>query len=295
MLTHNLPAPRPPARAVLLGAGGFLGRALARRLAAAGVATLAPVSRELDLAAPGTSDALAAQLREDDSVVFLAALTPDRGRDIATMMRNLEMGRQVALALERRPVAHVIYASSDAVYPFGDAPVDEASLAAPTDLYGAMHRTRELMMMASVKAPLSVLRPTLVYGADDTHNSYGPNRFRRQAAKDGKIVLGGEGEETRDHIYVEDAAALIERCLDRRTSGLANLVSGRSFSFMDVARLVAATFDRPIEIATTKRTGPVTHRRFDARALAAAFPDFGFTTLADGLAKVAAAVRAGAS
>jgi nucleoside-diphosphate-sugar epimerase len=295
MLTHDLPIPQSPARAVLLGASGFVGKTLAQRLAAANIPTLGPVSRELDLAAPTAAEALAALLRADDAVVFLAALTPDRGRDVATMMRNLEMGRNVAVALERRPVAHVIYMSSDAVYAFGDAPIDEATPAVPLDLYGAMHRTRELIMAAAVKGPLAVLRSTLVYGAGDTHNSYGPNRFRRQAAKEGKVVLGGEGEETRDHIFVDDAAGLIERCLWRRTRGLANLVSGHSASFMEVARLVAATFDRPIEIVTTKRTAPVSHRRFDARVLTTAFPDFSFTALSDGLARVAAATNTSSS
>jgi len=50
-----------------------------------------------------------------------------------------------------------------------------------------MHRTRELMLAAEAKAPLAILRLTAVYGAGDTHNSYGPNRFLRQALKDGRF------------------------------------------------------------------------------------------------------------
>ena len=38
------------------------------------------------------------------------------------------------------------------------------------------------------------LRPTLIYGTDDPHNSYGPNN-NRLATKNEDIILYGEGEE----------------------------------------------------------------------------------------------------
>lgn len=293
MLDHLNPTPTPPARVVVLGSRGFIGAALVARLAADGVPCLPLSSADLDLAAPDATERLAAQLRPDDALVFLSALTPDKGRDIGTTLRNLEMGRNVCEALARQPVAHVVYISSDAVYPFVEGRVGEESLASPTDLYGSMHRTRELMVQQAVQAPVAVLRPTLVYGAADSHNSYGPNRFRRQAAKDGVITLGGEGEETRDHILVDDAVELIVRVLNRRSRGLLNLVSGRSISFGDLARLVAAQFDRPVEIRFTPRTQPVTRRVFDVTDCAKAFPDFAATPLEEGLAQVHRAALAG--
>src|ERR1017187_6876344 len=76
MLTHRNPEPEPPARVVVLGARGFIGRTLVAALRRAGIAAL-PVSREdLDLAADGAADRLAAMLEPDDAVVMLAALTP---------------------------------------------------------------------------------------------------------------------------------------------------------------------------------------------------------------------------
>ena len=89
-----------------------------------------------------------------------------------------------------------------------------------------MHRTRELILAGEAKAPLAVLRLTAVYGADDTHNSYGPNRFVRQALKDGRISLFGDGEETRDHLYVDDAVALMLAVVSHASTGLLNLASG---------------------------------------------------------------------
>ncbi len=283
MLDHELAVARAPERTVVLGAGGFIGRALAGRLADDGWPALAVGSGDIDLAAPGAAPLLAEFLRADDAVVMLSALTPDKGRGIDTFMANLRMAEAVSAALDERPVAHVVYVSSDAVYPFGEVAVGESTPAAPTDLYGAMHRARELMLADAVEAPLAVLRPTLVYGAADTHNSYGPNRFRRMARADGAIRLFGAGEETRDHIHVDDVAALIARVLARRGRGLLNLATGRSIDFDGVARLVAASFDPPAEIVHSERANPVTHRAFDVSALHAAFPDFKFTTLEEGL------------
>ena len=48
----------------------------------------------------------------------------------------------------KRPVAHLVYISSDAVYADGPLPLTEASPAAPTSLHGAMHLAREQMLLA---------------------------------------------------------------------------------------------------------------------------------------------------
>lgn len=284
MLTHNWMEPQKPRRVVVLGSRGFVGAALVARLEAAGWVVCPIPSVEIDLTAPEAAEALVARLNSDDALVMLSALTPDRGRDIDAMMRNLEMGRSVCRALAERPVAHVVYVSSDAVYPFDAALVSERTLPAPADLYGCMHHTREIMFRTTVKGPLTILRPTLIYGATDTHNSYGPNRFRRQAVADGCVVLGGQGEETRDHIHIDDAVELIGRVLAHRSVGVLNLATGRSVAFADLAKLVTAQFDRSIEIRFTPRTTAVTHRSFDVTACLHAFPDFAFAPLEDGLA-----------
>jgi nucleoside-diphosphate-sugar epimerase len=286
MLTHLQPA-RLPARVVVLGARGFLGSALVRQLAAAGCPCLAPGRDALDLAAPEAAGALAALLRPDDAVVLAAALTPERGRDAATFRRNLLMAETVAGAVAARPVAHVVYLGSDAVYGWQEPLVSEETAPSPADLYGAMHLTRELVLAAAAGAagvPLAVLRPCAVYGPGDTHDGYGPNRFARTARNEGRIELFGDGEERRDHVLVDDVAGWIRAALGRRSTGRLNLVSGRSVPFAEVARLVAARAGRPVEIVARPRRQPVVHRHFDPVALGRAFPDLPPTPLAEGLA-----------
>ena len=162
--------------------------------------------------------------------------------------------------------------------------VSEQSCAEPDDLYGMMHLARETMIKSATKAPVAILRTTLVYGAADTHNSYGPNRFRRMAHKDGKITLFGQGEETRDHILVNDVAALAGRSLRHRSAGTLNLATGRSISYAELAKKVAH-----YSISRSRyrylKTNPDLASAFDVTALRKAFPTFVFTPLEQGLAK----------
>jgi UDP-glucose 4-epimerase len=240
----------------------------------------------VDLGGSTAVENLVPVLHPADAVVMLAALTPDKGRDIATLMKNFAMMQNVCAALDKTGCAHLVYFSSDAVYDPAVARVTEDTPASPRDLYGVMHYAREMMGRSLAKVPVLVLRPTLVFGVDDTHNAYGPNRFRRAAQKDGNITLFGGGEETRDHIHVDDVAALAVRCLLRRSAGTLNVATGRSISFKELARLVAGHFGRPIEIVETARANPITHRHYDVTNLIKAFPDFRLIALEEGVARV---------
>lgn len=286
MIIQRNALPKNPARVVLLGARGFIGAALKTQLEAHGVATLALNSADVDLATAGATEALVALIRPTDAVVMLAALTPDKGRDVATLIKNLTMMQSVCAALEKTGCAHLVYFSSDGVYDTAASRVTEDAAPSPKDLYGTMHYTREIMARNLGKAPLLILRPTLVYGLDDTHNSYGPNRFRRSAQLGATITLFGGGEETRDHVHVDDVAALTLRCLLHASIGTLNIATGVSTSFRDVAEIVARQFDKSVEIKTTPRVNPVTHRHYDVTNLIKAFPDFRFMALAEGVANV---------
>ncbi len=285
MLTHNNASYETPARVVLLGGSGFVGSLLTENLSQNDVPVLSLSSADVDLCSDSGVAKLSAALQPTDSLVVLSALTPDKGRGIDTFMKNLKMIEGVCTAIKSVQPAHVVYFSSDAVYPLSVNPVREDSPAAPADLYGAMHVARELMLKDTVENAFCVLRPTLIYGANDSHNSYGPNRFRRQAAADGKIGIGGEGEETRDHVYVHDVAELVRLVLGHRSQGTMNVATGQSVDFGTLARMIASQFDKNVEVCPSPRGMPVTHRSFDTTACRKAFPEFVFTSLEDGLAE----------
>src|SRR5580658_4835060 len=259
MLEHRDPAGTSPARVVIVGAGGFIGSTIARLVAAEGVPLLALTRKDADLLAPEGEQKLRERLRAADSVVFVSAIAP--AKTTAMLMQNLQMADAACRAFA----------------------------AAPSTIHGMMHAAREMMLKNASPAPFAALRPTLIYGAADPHNGYGPNRFRRQAAKGEAITIFGEGEERRDHVHVEDVARLAVLMLRRRSVGALNAVTGRSVSFHDVAHLVAGQFTPRVAVASVPRPGPrphLTHRHFDITQCLKAFPGFRYTELAQGIARV---------
>lgn len=285
MLQHENSLSQTPARTVVVGAGGFVGGAIARELAREQMPVLGVTRHEIDLLADGAGKKLAGLLRADDAIVFVSALAP--ARNSATLMQNLVMAEQLIAALVAQPVAHFLYISSDAVYADDANPVTERSSCQPSSMHGMMHTARELMLKSEVKAPLAVLRPSLLYGARDPHNGYGPNRFRRLAEKGEPIVLFGEGEERRDHVHIDDVARLAALVLLRRSRGLLNVATGSSTSFREIAEMVAAAAKKPVPIRCTPRQNSITHRHFDITECLKAFPQFRYTPLRDGLAQAA--------
>lgn len=291
MLTHQNANPQVPARVVLLGASGFLAKALIRRLHAAAIPFVAVGSRDVDLTDASAPAKLALVLRPGDSVVVTSALTPDKGRDVRTLMSNLRMAESLCAALAETACGHVIYISSDAVYDTRSSLIDEQSSCEPADLYALMHTARERMLgnICQVrKIAYAVVRPCAVYGPGDTHNSYGPNRFIRMALKDRAISLFGGGEERRDHIFVDDVARILELCLVHASTGTINAVSGCAVPFGEVARMAAQAAGPDVRIESKPRGGPVTHRHFDPTALVKAFPGFRPKPLEEGIKETVA-------
>ena len=286
MLGHLNLIPQSPKRVVVIGSGGFVGGAVVKRLLQTGVPTLAIDRAKVELLQGDAGDFLASQLLATDAVVAVAAIAPVKNAQM--LADNMRLAASIIEALKKVPVAHVVNVSSDAVYADGPLPLSEASPAAPTSLHGAMHLARELAFGAEAAAPLANLRPTLIYGASDPHNGYGPNRFRRLANEGKDIILFGEGEERRDHVFVDDVAELIMQVIQHKSIGTLNIATGHTHTFMEIAKAVVAISGKPATVTTSPRVGPVPHngyRPFDITACLQAFPNFRYTLLREGLRK----------
>jgi nucleoside-diphosphate-sugar epimerase len=287
MLEH-LTDLRRPKRVVITGAAGFVGAAIAQRLERDGVPVLRLTREHLDLAGADAEATLVALLKSGD--VFVAAAAKAPCKDVDSLVENMQIVRNLARALRRaRDLVHVVNISSDAVYADSAQPLKESSCAGPSTLHGAMHLAREAALKVEVKAALVHLRPSLLYGAADPHGGYGPNHFRNQAAKGEPIVLFGEGEERRDHVYIDDLAEIAAQCIYRRSSGVLNVATGEVHTFKSVAEKVAAlSGNKAVTVKGSPRVGPMPHngyRAFDIALFRKAFPDFKYTPLADGLKK----------
>lgn len=285
MLTLNSPTPTKPERVVLMGADGFVGSATLAKLQASGL-TVVPLTRHnMDLLAPGAAQKLAPHLSPASMLIVISALAPVKNTPM--LLDNLRMMQAVIAAVKSQPVAHLLYISSDAVYADSRELMTEASPAEAGSLHGVMHLAREVMLKCELaNIPQAFVRPTLIFGPGDPHNGYGPNRFMRLAQAGKDIVLFGEGEERRDHIFIEDVAEIVRRCVLHRATGIVNAVSGTVTSFKEIAELAAARFEPRVKVVGSPRVGPMPHggyRAFDAGLLTRLFPDLKLTPLAAGL------------
>ncbi len=274
-------------RVVIVGAGGFVGKTLLEHLKQYNRPVLALGSATLNLLEEGAGDTLLSLLHSDDIVVMISSKVPCNTAELVD--HNIAMMHAVRGALIKKAVKHVIYISSDAVYADSEAPLTEQSMTAPNTIHGAMHIVREKVMeyVCSLHdTPLAILRSSILYGAQDTHNRYGPNQFRRLAHNHQPIMLFGEGEEQRDHVYIQDVAEIIARVIQRRSYGVLNIASGRVMSFKEIAEKVVEISGNKVMIHGRPRSHPVMYsqaRAFDVTACQAAFPDFSYTSMSDGL------------
>ena len=255
-----------PKRIVIFGSGGFIGKNLISFLENENFNVIGIGSKDIDLTKRNAVSQIKDLIKENDNVVFLSALTPDKGKDLNTYNKNIEMINNLISGIYEKKLNHFLYFSSDAVYGFDQTLITEKTPISPSDYYSLMHITRELMIKNEIKCPFLLLRPTAVFGFGDTHNSYGPNRFINNAISEKKIILGGEGEETRDHIFVSDLVQLTVLCILYKSSGILNAASGFSISFMELAKLIKENLPN-IEIKTTKRNNPITYRSFNIDCL----------------------------
>jgi len=288
MLNHLNEKPINPKRVVILGAKGFVGSATVKRLKSDDIEVIAIGRDQIDLTEKGAVEHLVKQFRSDDAVVVVSAKAPCKNNDM--LLQNIQMMRSVCDALVIKPVQQVIYISSDAVYADSMGKLSESSPAAPTSLHGVMHLAREHMLQSVVDTEaLAILRPSLLYGAGDPHNGYGPNSFYRLALANQSIALFGQGEEQRDHVYIEDVVALISLCLSHRSYGILNITTGDVVSFAEVVEIIGKVTNKSIDINFRPRSGAIPHngyRAFDNTVCQCAFSNFQYTGLADGLNKL---------
>lgn len=263
-----------PKRVVVIGSKGFLGRHVCNALKKAQIATIGISRDEIDFLNEKASKNLKNLLNKGDVVVACAAKAP--AKNINDLKLNLSIAQSIYDAVNEIDIAHFVNISSDAVYCDEPLPLNEYSSTSPSSFHGIMHLAREVLF-SGLACPTTNIRPTLIFGADDPHNGYGPNSFLRLALTNQKISLFGNGEERRDHIFVNDVANLVLMVILFKSVGCINAVTGTVLSFREIASLILEKTNSQSKIQGTKRTSPMPHngiRTFDNSEIFRAFPDF---------------------
>ncbi|HXU94189.1 MAG TPA: NAD-dependent epimerase/dehydratase family protein, partial [Gallionella sp.] len=240
---------------LLLGGGGFLGTALARKLAAEGRqvyvlgrnAITAAKNVHFEQGSLDSPELLAKLLPLCGTVIHLAsATTPGNSADHPVReLENLSPSLRLLDALQSYPETHLIFFSSGGTL-YGNPrrlPVQEDDPVAPLSYHGAGKAALEAFLHAfrTRGHAVTILRPSNAYGPGQAHKSgFGLIRTMLEHARRGTpLEVWGDGENVRDFIYVDDIAEACARFVALPLdNGTYNLGSGRGYSIRQAQRVV---------------------------------------------------------
>jgi UDP-glucose 4-epimerase len=163
---------------------------------------------------------------------------------------------------------HLIYASSAAVYGDVSIPMNENQQLKPRTLYGVDKLSCELLAQAcSLSYGLKSigLRFFNVFGPGqnpDSQYSGVITRFQQQITENKPITFYGNGEQTRDFIYVEDVVEAICSAMSQTSlkTGVFNVCTGNAISIANLASTMMNLFNVQVPIKMEqKRAGEVIH------------------------------------
>jgi len=273
---------------LITGAAGFLGSALAEHLAHEGHQV-----RGLDDLSTGDPKALSPDvhftrgdvndrpklwtlLQEVDCVYHLAARVSVQESVLYPREYNaVNVGGTVSLMEAMRDVGvrRVIFASSGAVYgDQGEQPLNESAIPDPRSPYA----------VSKVSAEHYVRTIGNLWGMETVclriFNAYGPGQhlpashppvvphFLRQALRGGTLVVHGDGEQTRDYVYVDDVvSAMVAAATAPNVNGLLiNVGSGTETSIRELVKKVGnATGSETDSLYNANTSGGVSRMRAD--------------------------------
>lgn len=269
-------------RYFVFGANGFVGNAIASSLEKRFLKTIRITRNEHDFLSSSIWNQID-EIKETDILVFAAAQVPVR--NFHDFRNNISMIENFLLNFARKGPRYVINISSDAVYSDSFEPISELSPLGPQSLHGSMHLVRELALNESFGEHVLHVRPTLIFGPNDPHGGYGPNKFMRDAITKGSISLYGRGEEIRDHIFVDDVGEIVAMAGIKEVTGVLNATTGKELTFMQIAETIAKQVtDATIQFIP--RNGALPHlgmRTFSNKRLRELMPEFKFISLEEGL------------
>ena len=300
-------------KVLVTGGAGFIGSHVADRLFAAGHEVrvldnfssgrrenLSGAAREAEVVEADVRDldAVRAATAGCDAVVHLAALVSVQA-SIADPLASLEINARgtlnVLLAAREGGVGRFVYASSAAVYgPGGESPNREDEAAAPISPYGADKLAGEAYcgaMWGAFGLETVVLRYFNVFGPrQDPASEYAAviPRFAQAFQAGRPPTIYGDGEQSRDFVFVEDVARANLLALEAPAAGLvANSARGEAVTLNHVVDELRDLTGRDLDpVHEDPRPGDIRH---STAAVAVAERDLGFRperSLADGLRSV---------
>ena len=165
---------------------------------------------------------------------------------------NIDATQRLLEACVGRPLDHLVYASSSSVY--GDAapvPMREDMRVQPVSPYGVTKLAAEHLCQlyaANHGVPTTSLRYFTVYGPRQRPDM-AFNKFLRAALQGSPIQVFGDGGQTRDFTYVDDAVAATIAASERGgIGGVYNIGGGSRVSVMEILDILGRVTGRRLRV-----------------------------------------------
>jgi UDP-glucose 4-epimerase len=254
-----------PSRVLVTGGAGFVGANLVRRLTGdhavrvldsgvAGSTNVLPAGVELVPADIRDGDAVADALDGVTAVVHLAAagnVVESVADPWANFDVNVRGSLQVLDAARAAGVERIVVASTGGAL-MGNAPgpVDETSVPRPLSPYGASKAAVEAYCHAyagSYGLRSIILRFANLYGPLSAHKKGVVNAFFRALDRGEPLVVYGDGQASRDFMYVQDICSAIEQALTADVPGgtTAHVATGVETTIDELAAICSEVAGRP--------------------------------------------------
>jgi dTDP-4-dehydrorhamnose reductase len=218
-------------KVLITGAGGLVGRHLARRLAARHE-VLAPSHTDLDIT-DGAAVWRAVEAARPDLIIICAVLGVDECERDERAARALNVEGPRALAEAAGPVgAGVLHFSTNYVFDGrerGRAPYTQEDEPRPVNVYGRTKLEGERAVRAALMESI-VVRTSWVYGRGK--GSFLSSAYARLAAGESVRAIVDTWANT---TYVEDLVGRVEEILARRVYGTYHVVNEGVCSYLDFA------------------------------------------------------------
>lgn len=217
---------------------------------------------------------LIANLKDMEYVFHLAAMVSvplSVENPIACHMANVTSTVNLLNACVKNDIKKIVFSSSSAVYGENtNMPLKESELPMPTSPYAASKANCELYLKSfyeSYGLNYTALRYFNVFGPKQDKNSpYAaviPN-FINAILEDKQPVIYGDGEQTRDFVYVGDVARANINACKSDFNGIVNVASGKKITINDLYSIVKKTLNSEKEAKyLPERLGDIKHSQAD--------------------------------
>jgi nucleoside-diphosphate-sugar epimerase len=249
-----------------------------------------------DIGETGVGGQLAREHQRCDAIVHAAAsLERDLYAPAVPLTNCLGTQQMLGLAARWNVRSFVFLSSVPVISRPGPLPVTEEHPVDPPTAYHASKLFGErLAAIARAQGiPTVVLRLTSPVGPGMPRERILPV-FISRALVGAPLEVAGKGSRCQDYVDVRDVAGAVAAGLERRSTGVLNIASGRCISNLDLARRCAAVLRSSSEIQVGRAVDPEEGIRWEV-SIAKAERELGYRprrSLDDSIAAVADELRA---